>query len=139
MRIEDHLEQARQWGASAGKLDPEADALALLEIAMMWGTASLNAAMHAAHVTQEHEDLKHARKLVTNERLSSYPADFDDMVLWLEEIETIRSRYCRGEDATDGTIARRETEETAVRRSLTLAQALATATARIIRAASPAQ
>jgi hypothetical protein len=97
MEIAHHMRLAAEWQDSLKKLDPETDCLAICEIAMMLGTALLNAALHGAGITAPDGDQRHSRKpRHAAASLGGYPKDVRAMFDDLFEIECMRQWFCRG-------------------------------------------
>ena len=97
MKIAIHLDLARQWEATLGKLSPEEDHIAIIEICMMLGTTLLTTIFHKRGIREEEYDQNHTtRPPIPKEVEVKITSEVRDIMNELHYIEQMRGLYCRG-------------------------------------------
>jgi len=95
----EHLEQARRILAGLAKLDPEADALALIDGTMVAGYHLGSAALHAHGVTTPSVHFNTPSKFEVAP--DSLPAPLKPVYDVFDGLEKLRSRYVRSPNEPD--------------------------------------
>ena len=97
MKLETHMELARQWDITLSKIDPQDDHIAAIEICMMMGTNLMNAIFHKRGIRAEQFDQNHTnRPPIPDEAQAKITPDVREVMDDLRFIETMRSLHCRG-------------------------------------------
>ena len=97
MKLQAHLQLAKQWDITLSKIDPQDDHIAVIEICMMMGTTLMNAVFHKRGIRAEPFDQNHTyRPPIPEEAEAKITPDVREMMRDMNYIERMRTLHCRG-------------------------------------------